>query len=384
MENKDKDIGTMEQWAKLKHPFDPVSEDGQGIPFAGHNATRLREVMEERGIDDPRFVTKLQALAEGWKVKRGAKPVELLYRGDDGQAQTLDMYSAKDIADMPSLDAMLQNAIAPVPAKKEEELEILCVKKDEEEEELVISSAQPLRLVPPVVTPSEHKAEQQVSAEAPDLGGPETLMNGAFVRHEKGEYKRPGETKPALIDNGDTIKIRDKGEDAMLAMFELAAEKGWTEIEVRGKPKMKSEAWLQAQLRGIDVTNYTPTEADKARLEELQEAQSKAAEAVKSFDRMADFVESQGGTLTDVNDLSQGQGQGRVSTVGKIEQKDAHCALQCVDPRPGAKTYVIHSLCNIEKPEKIKVGEVAKLNYNKDGKGVVAADHQQSNQRKIS
>jgi antirestriction protein ArdC len=54
-------------------PFNPVT----GTVYSGVNRLRLGFAGEEKGYDDPRWVTYLQAKKAGWQVKAGAKATQI-------------------------------------------------------------------------------------------------------------------------------------------------------------------------------------------------------------------------------------------------------------------------------------------------------------------
>ena len=47
----------------------------------------------------------------------------------------------------------------------------------------------------------------------------------------------------------------------------LADAKGWTDIKVTGNDAFRRDVWKEANLRGIEVTGYVPTEQDKRDLD---------------------------------------------------------------------------------------------------------------------
>ena len=91
---------------------------------------------------------------------------------------------------------------------------------------------------------------------------PETLQNGAFKRDAEGAYRPAAGGEAVLIDKGDSLKVKGKGNDVVKAAIELALAKGWKSIEMKGSPAKIADAWLEAKLCGVAVTNYVPTKED--------------------------------------------------------------------------------------------------------------------------
>lgn len=97
--------------------------------------------------------------------------------------------------------------------------------------------------------------------------GPETLLQGRYVRDGAGQYRRLGEEHIALVDEGDKIRFVDKQTDTFHAAGELAGAKKWQAIQVTGSEKFCADAWFSARLAGLDVIGYEPTAKDLDRLE---------------------------------------------------------------------------------------------------------------------
>lgn len=134
-------------------------------------------------------------------------------------------------------------------------------------------------------TPKATREEKQpTSSPPPSL---QTLLNGQFVRNDAGEYRRVNENRVALVDAGESIKVRDKGMDAFQASIELAKAKGWQSIEIAGNPKFLAEAWFHARKAGLEVSGYEPQAKDIERLEAEQKHQGQplAAEGKDQSDR---------------------------------------------------------------------------------------------------
>lgn len=122
---------------------------------------------------------------------------------------------------------------------------------------------------------------------------PRRLLGGQLVRDKDGAYRYGSGGKPLVVDKGDTLALKAKGPEAYRAAMELALAKGWTAIELKGKPAMLADAWLEAKLMNLDVVNYTPTEKDQekyaARLAELKK--EKEARRVNTVEQAPEMVE---------------------------------------------------------------------------------------------
>lgn len=158
-------------------------------------------------------------------------------------------------------------------------------------------------------------AGQGADAPAP-VDGPTKLLNGRFVRDEKGDYRRIGETRVALADEGERIRFVDKQMDAFEAGVELAKSKGWEAIQVTGTEKFRAEAWFHARMEGLEVIGYEPVARDQERLEAAQSRAGKKVEApsesvLQSKREAEDFVLGQGSGAQQAN-VEQGRYAGKV------------------------------------------------------------------------
>jgi hypothetical protein len=126
-----------------------------------------------------------------------------------------------------------------------------------------------------------------------NVSEPEQLAEGELVRDKHGEYRPKAGGVAVLKDKGTSLVLKDKSDLAYRGAMELALAKGWKSIELNGKPKMMAQAWLEAQVLGLDVVNYKPTEKDRENLAKrmAQEAQKRAAAAARVAEQGPQAVE---------------------------------------------------------------------------------------------
>lgn len=303
---------TMEQTVKLGLAFNPLSAaDGQGEAFVGNSQNHLQDAMRKNGWDDPRFLTKHQIDAADWKLAEGAIPVQITFKTDKGWDNKV-LFNVSQVEGAPPMDWMLsvakiretepglvESQIVPPPAPvhdangfefdrealEEWRQKALTGQEEEpaaalvqEEDDLAIGPARPRTLDEEElmgVTPIFR--DKTLGEEGPaHVGEPvvdqvaTTLLNKRFKERVpgSGEYHREGEKKVAFFDKGESLIVRDKAADSYQAVMELAKSKGWEEIELSGKPEQKARGWLEAELMGIKVANYVPTEKDLLALDE--------------------------------------------------------------------------------------------------------------------
>lgn len=143
-----------------------------------------------------------------------------------------------------------------------------------------------------------------------DMARPVKLLGGALVRDKEGVYRPAAGGRPVVHDQNDSIVLKSKDNDAYRGAMELAAAKGWTAIELKGKPAMMANAWLEAKMMGLDVVNYSPTEKDLANYHArvAEEAKRKAAEQA---DRPAEQAPEQ----VEVRPFIDANGEQKTATV---------------------------------------------------------------------
>lgn len=110
----------------------------------------------------------------------------------------------------------------------------------------------------------------------------QALLTRFIVSHEKRGLLDTGATeftfrsgadqgRVAFVDAGKAISTEREDTATVRAMVEVATAKNWKEITVSGTEDFRRNAWLEANLSGIQVRGYEPREADKQLLAELQQ-----------------------------------------------------------------------------------------------------------------
>lgn len=74
----------------------------------------------------------------------------------------------------------------------------------------------------------------------------------------------------AFEDKGNKLETTSNSEHVAADLVKIANARGWGDIKVRGTDEFKRQVWLEASIKGIGVTGYKPTDADRALLEKKQ------------------------------------------------------------------------------------------------------------------
>ena len=148
----------------------------------------------------------------------------------------------------------------------------------------------------PEIPPRAERQPETETPETPSAASPETPQKPKPILDF--DYATPAgfearylrvEGKYLDLDNRQTVMFQDKGAKIKTAradaqtirdMLDTAQAKNWDSIKISGSRDFKRRVWLEAELRGIASTGYTPSKADLAlRDQMLQERQRNSIEA---------------------------------------------------------------------------------------------------------
>lgn len=221
-----------------------------------------------------------------------------------------------------------------------------------------------------------------VAGTSPDVtdGGPKTLLRGRFIRDDAGQYRRLGEERVSLVDEGDKIRFVDKQLDTFQAATELATAKNWQAIQVSGTEKFRAEAWFAAKLAGLEVVGYEPTEKDISRLEQavrrgMEHAADEPAPAIAASRKEAENLA-----------LGSGLGLQGVSDNGTYKGKLLHETAHHVVQDIGRNVAVMHEKAGLDATQlqsAQKEGKSIRVQYTK-GRASVVPEREQTREAAIT
>jgi len=85
-----------------------------------------------------------------------------------------------------------------------------------------------------------------------------------FVRIKNSYYFPDGAR--AFTDRGTRLTTGSENTEVIRSLIQIAEARAWSEITVRGTERFRKEAWAAAQMVGIEVRGYRPTEFEQGRL----------------------------------------------------------------------------------------------------------------------
>lgn len=86
---------------------------------------------------------------------------------------------------------------------------------------------------------------------------------------------------PAFTDRGAKLATRGDHPEVVRALVEIARERGWDSVTVKGSETFRRAAWMEAARSGLQVTGYKPTDLDLAELKQREPRNSIEPGAVR-------------------------------------------------------------------------------------------------------
>ncbi len=127
---------------------------------------------------------------------------------------------------------------------------------------------------------TESKVEIEAKPDGPDEERRRMLLDGLERRYLRADdkYHFRDRNDVAFETRDNKILTLHETPAVVGAMIDLAEAQGWSTLKLTGTKDFRREAWLQANLRDLDVTGYRPTKLDLARLDEIRAERSLAPE----------------------------------------------------------------------------------------------------------
>lgn len=86
---------------------------------------------------------------------------------------------------------------------------------------------------------------------------------------------------PAFTDRGAKLATRGEHPEVVRALVEIANERGWESVIVKGSESFRRAAWMEAARSGLRVAGYKPTDLDLAELKQREPRNSIEPGAVR-------------------------------------------------------------------------------------------------------
>jgi putative DNA primase/helicase len=104
-------------------------------------------------------------------------------------------------------------------------------------------------------------------------------LNRQYVKAEDKYHFRDRNGDVAFEAQDRKLLTRHETPAVVSSMIDLAETRGWSVLKLTGTDDFRREAWLQANLRDIEVSGYRPTNLDKARLDELRTERNQSGQS---------------------------------------------------------------------------------------------------------
>ncbi|KQZ34951.1 LPD7 domain-containing protein [Massilia sp. Root1485] len=111
------------------------------------------------------------------------------------------------------------------------------------------------------------KSKQDVTATPVPNAVPESVRK-RFLNVDN-DYYFP-DRSPAFVDRGTKLATRGEHPEVVRAVVEIAKERGWNSVTVKGSETFRRAAWMEAARNGMQVAGYKPTELDLAQVQQRE------------------------------------------------------------------------------------------------------------------
>lgn len=212
--------------------------------------------MQDVHVPDPKDPTKwIPARRRVWEVNLIEKPLDL--------PNSIEPDTSRELIVAPKSEISLEKRASMTPDEKVEMVANFAKKN-----KTVLGNGVTLKKIalddmmgdiPPHI-----KQSYQVSMKNFSLGD-EAMQ----FRHAK----TPDEVAFEMRKNGG-LHTKKSDAETIKAMLDIVENKGWKSIKITGTKEFKSQAWLEASLKGIEVRGYKPTEQDLINLKSLQDIEN--------------------------------------------------------------------------------------------------------------
>ena len=113
-------------------------------------------------------------------------------------------------------------------------------------------------------------------------------LDARYVRYD-GRYLDPNNARTVLFeDKGAKIKTAREDAQTVSDMLDTAQAKNWDSIRISGSREFKRQMWLEAELRGIPNSGYSPSKEDMAMRDQMRAARERNSIEAGGINRTAE------------------------------------------------------------------------------------------------
>ena len=113
-------------------------------------------------------------------------------------------------------------------------------------------------------------------------------LDARYVRYD-GRYLDPNNARTVLFeDKGAKIKTAREDAQTISDMLDTAQAKNWDNIRISGSREFKRQMWLEAELRGIPNSGYSPSKEDLAMRDQMRAARERNSIEAGGINRTAE------------------------------------------------------------------------------------------------
>ncbi|RLV58195.1 hypothetical protein D5018_18540 [Parashewanella curva] len=158
---------------------------------------------------------------------------------------------------LPRLNSIIPEKVPPEKAKQY---------TSSHETDQAESPSNPSSVAEPKTQAKTEKDDTQDAPKTHKMPMPKHLYLRYVTVNGKGYFPHRNSAALAFIDKGNKLQTRLEHSKIIMDLLAIAEHRGWQQTKLRGSQNFKREAWLQAKIKGIDVTGYKPQPLDYQRL----------------------------------------------------------------------------------------------------------------------
>lgn len=195
-------------------------------------------------------------------------------------------------------------------------------------------------------------------------------------RNAQDLYRSYDDKRPAIEDQGDSLRTKNADRATAMDMVELASHRGWSKMNVKGPEEFRREMWIEGQAQGIEVRGYRPSDKDRAeadrrgelvgyRVIERADGQDKTQPSSSQQPNIATAASSEQSNVVELPNYDKGV-RGTITGIGEAPYKDREgasstpfVAMELADGRSHKMWGV--GLPSMVSDNQLKIGDVATI-----------------------
>ncbi|MGK9419995.1 LPD7 domain-containing protein [Pseudomonas cedrina] len=255
----------------------------------------------ERGFDqeatiDPQVASLVAEQRESLRAAaRNPEPVQDNSASTETKSKSepeLDS-QARDFANQRREDLRAQRTPPPEPVLESADLEarqFAARARERVQQQRALHGLEQRSAQGPAQQAPQASAEQNPDQEQAPASKIDSARSKAIPEHVKAKFVQvedkyyfPDKTH-AFDDKGQKLSTTSENKLVIASLVDIAKERGWDQVTVRGTEDFRRAAWFEASLNGLEVSGYRPNAIEKAQLAKLIKDTARETEKTNSIE----------------------------------------------------------------------------------------------------